>query len=51
MNNKSWSQYFFEMADLASTKSKDPSTQVGAVIIGIKIMKSYLQDSMDFLVV
>ena len=32
--NKTWSQYFFEMANLASTKSKDPSTQVGAVIVG-----------------
>ena len=32
--SKSWSEYFFEMADLASSKSKDPSTQVGAVIVG-----------------
>lgn len=31
---KSWKQYFVELAQLASTKSKDRSTKVGAVIIG-----------------
>lgn len=31
---KSWKQYFFEMADLVSSKSKDPSTKIGVVIVG-----------------
>jgi len=34
MKNKSWNQYFFEMCDLVASKSKDPSTKVGAVIVG-----------------
>ena len=34
MSNKSWSQYFFEMADLVASKSKDPSTKIGSVIVG-----------------
>lgn len=29
-----WHEYFFKLADLASEKSKDPSTKVGAVIVG-----------------
>jgi len=31
---KSWDSYFISMAKLISTKSKDPSTQVGCVIVG-----------------
>lgn len=30
----SWDKYFIEMAVLVSTKSKDPSTKVGCVIVG-----------------
>ena len=30
----SWDQYFMTMAYLISMKSKDPSTRVGAVIVG-----------------
>lgn len=29
-----WSEYFIRIADLVSKKSKDPSTKVGAVIVG-----------------
>jgi dCMP deaminase len=29
-----WHKYFIKMAGLVATKSKDPSTQVGAVIVG-----------------
>lgn len=29
-----WDKYYIEMAMLVSTKSKDPSTQVGCVIVG-----------------
>ncbi len=32
--NFSWDEYFMSMAHLASTKSKDNSTHVGAIIIG-----------------
>ena len=32
--NFSWDQYFITMAYLVSMKSKDPSTKVGAVIVG-----------------
>jgi dCMP deaminase len=28
-----WDVYFMQMAELAATRSKDPSTQVGAVIV------------------
>jgi dCMP deaminase len=31
---ENWDQYFLSMAALVSTKSKDPSTKVGAVIVG-----------------
>jgi len=31
--SKDWDDYFMEMATLVSTKSKDPSTKVGAVIV------------------
>jgi len=31
---KSWDQYFIEMAELVASKSKDPSTKVGCVIVG-----------------
>jgi dCMP deaminase len=30
---KSWDQYFMEMVELAASRSKDPSTQIGAVIV------------------
>lgn len=30
----SWDLYFIKMAELVSTKSKDPSTKVGVVIVG-----------------
>jgi dCMP deaminase len=30
----SWDRYFFDMATFVSTKSKDKSTKVGAVIVG-----------------
>jgi len=35
MNNKNekWDRRFLELAKLASTWSKDPSTQVGAVVV------------------
>lgn len=33
-NPTSWDIYFVKMAQLVMTKSKDPSTQVGAVIVG-----------------
>ena len=33
MNNEKWDRRFLEMAKLISTWSKDPSTQVGAVIV------------------
>lgn len=29
-----WDEYFMKMADLVKTKSKDRSTQVGAIIVG-----------------
>lgn len=31
---KTWNQLFIEQAQLISTKSKDPSTQVGAILVG-----------------
>lgn len=31
---KSWDEYFVEMARLVSTRSKDPNTHIGAVIVG-----------------
>lgn len=30
----SWDQYFLQMASFVATKSKDPSTKAGAVIVG-----------------
>ncbi len=33
-NNISWDDYFMSMAHLVSTKSKDESTHVGAIIVG-----------------
>jgi dCMP deaminase len=30
---KPWDQYFMEMVDLIATRSKDPNTQIGAVIV------------------
>lgn len=30
---KNWTDYFMEMAQLVATKSKDPSTKVGCVVI------------------
>jgi dCMP deaminase len=32
--SKSWEKYFLEMCDLVASKSKDPSTKVGVVIVG-----------------
>lgn len=32
--NQTWDQYFVLMAGLVASKSKDPSTQVGCVIVG-----------------
>lgn len=32
--NPTWTKYFMQMAALAASKSKDRSTQVGAVIVG-----------------
>ena len=29
-----WSKYFYDMANLVAKKSKDQSTQIGAVIVG-----------------
>lgn len=34
LHNFSWDEYFMTMAYLVSMKSKDPSTRVGAVIVG-----------------
>lgn len=34
LNRVSWDRYFMTMAYLVSMKSKDPSTRVGAVIVG-----------------
>jgi dCMP deaminase len=31
----SWREYFFKMACFVATKSKDPSTKVGCVLVGI----------------
>lgn len=33
--NISWDEYFISMAFLASTKSKDESTHIGSVIVGV----------------
>lgn len=33
MNKESWDHYFLKMAGVAASKSKDPSTQVGAIIV------------------
>lgn len=33
-NNISWDTYFFRLAELVATKSKDPSTKVGVVVVG-----------------
>lgn len=33
MSKQTWDQYFMSMAKLVSERSKDPSTQVGAVIV------------------
>ncbi len=35
-NRLTWNEYFLNLAREASTRSKDPSTQVGAVIVGDK---------------
>jgi dCMP deaminase len=29
-----WHEYFFKMVDLAAQKSKDPTTPVGAIVVG-----------------
>lgn len=37
MNNRiSWDQYFMNIADVVKTRSLDPKTQVGAVIVSLK---------------
>ncbi len=33
MTRQSWDGYFLQIAELVSTRSKDPSTKVGAVIV------------------
>lgn len=33
MKDKYWDEYFLRIADIAASKSKDPSTKVGAVIV------------------
>ena len=33
--NLTWDQYFIKLAECAALKSKDPSTKIGAVIVGI----------------
>lgn len=33
MTRKSWHEYFMEMAEQVATRSKDPSTKVGCVIV------------------
>jgi len=37
---QSWHQYFISVASTVSTRSKDPSTQVGAVIVKDKVIIS-----------
>ena len=37
---KSWDEYFLDIAELVSTRSKDPSTKVGAVIVRDKTILS-----------
>lgn len=34
MDRPNWPQYFFEMIKVIRSKSKDPNTQVGCVIVG-----------------
>ena len=34
MTRLSWDEYFIKMAQLVSTRSKDPNTHIGAVIVG-----------------
>jgi len=34
INNKSWDEYFFDLLPLIASKSKDPHTKVGCIIIG-----------------
>ena len=33
MANSEWDKYFMDLAGLVSSKSKDPSTKVGAVVV------------------
>lgn len=33
MSRESWDQYFLKMAEFVATRSKDPSTKVGAVVV------------------
>ena len=37
---RSWDEYFLDIAELISTRSKDPSTKVGAVIVRDKVILS-----------
>ncbi len=34
MNNQSWDRKYFDLAQVVSTWSKDPSTKIGAVVVG-----------------
>ena len=40
----SWDEYFMAIARLSSMRSKDPSTQVGACIVGLDNLILYILD-------
>ena len=42
----SWDEYFMGIAMLSGMRSKDPNTQVGAVL-SVRIIRFYLWDIMD----
>ncbi len=42
----SWDEYFMGVAKLSGLRSKDPNTQVGAVL-SVRIIRSCLWDIMD----
>jgi dCMP deaminase len=46
----SWDQYFMDLALLASTRSKDPSTKVGAILVKNKRIVSTGYNGMPFMV-
>jgi dCMP deaminase len=39
-NRRSWDEYFLDIAELVSTRSKDPSTKVGAILVRDKVIIS-----------